>query len=85
VIILDTNVLSELMRSSGQLSVVKWLDQQPRTSIWTTSVTALEIQYGLRILAAGRRRTALMAAFEQLISKEMDGRIAPFDSATPVS
>ena len=80
-IILDTNVLSELMRSSGQLSVVKWLDQQPRTSIWTTSVTAMEIQYGLRILAAGRRRTALMAAFEQLISKEMDGRIAPFDSA----
>jgi toxin FitB len=81
VIILDTNVLSELMRPSGNAAVVRWLDRQPRISIWTTSITVLEIQYGLQILATGRKRSALSAAFERLISEKMDARIAPFDSA----
>jgi predicted nucleic acid-binding protein len=81
VIILDTNVLSELMRSSADSTVVEWLDRQPRSSIWTTSITMLEIRYGLQILATGRKRSALMTAFERLVSEKMDGRIAPFDSA----
>jgi predicted nucleic acid-binding protein len=81
VIVLDTNVLSELMRSFADPAVVAWLDRQPRTSIWTTSITVLEIRYGLQILATGRRRSALMSAFERLVSEKMDGRIAPFDSA----
>jgi predicted nucleic acid-binding protein len=81
VIILDTNVLSELMRSSADSTVVEWLDRQPRTSIWITSITMLEIRYGLQILATGRKRSALMTAFERLVSEKMDGRIAPFDSA----
>lgn len=80
-IILDTNVLSELMRSSADSTVVEWLDRQPRTSIWITSITMLEIRYGLQILATGRKRSALMTAFERLVSEKMDGRIAPFDSA----
>ena len=80
-IVLDTNVLSELMRSFADPAVVAWLDRQPRTSIWTTSITVLEIRYGLQILATGRRRSALMSAFERLVSEKMDGRIAPFDSA----
>ena len=80
-IILDTNVLSELMRSSADSTVVEWLDRQPRSSIWTTSITMLEIRYGLQILATGRKRSALMTAFERLVSEKMDGRIAPFDSA----
>jgi len=81
VIVLDTNVLSELMRPSADLAVVEWLDRQPRTSIWTTSITVLEIRYGLQILATGRKRSALMAAFERLVAEKMDGRIASFDSA----
>ena len=80
-IVLDTNVLSELMRPSADLAVVEWLDRQPRTSIWTTSITVLEIRYGLQILATGRKRSALMAAFERLVAEKMDGRIASFDSA----
>jgi len=77
-IILDTNVLSALMRHVPDQNVVAWLDQQPRTSVWTTSVTVFEVRFGLQILAAGKRRTALTEAFEQLLER-MGQRIATFD------
>jgi len=79
-IILDTNVLSALMLPSRDRTVVNWLDQQPRTSVWICSVTVLEIRYGLQILAPGRRRSALTAMFENLVAHAIEGRIAPFDS-----
>lgn len=77
-IILDTNVLSALMRQVPDQKVVAWLDQQARTSVWTTSVTVLEIQFGLQILAAGRRRALLSAAFEELLAR-LGHRVAGFD------
>jgi toxin FitB len=80
VIILDTNVLSALMRRIPDLEVVAWLDRQARTSIWTTSVTVLEIQFGLRILVTGRRRTLLNQVFEELLEK-IGQRVAAFDAA----
>ncbi len=57
------------MRRVPDQSVLDWLDQQPRTSVWTTSVTILEVRLGLQILAAGRRRTALTEAFDELLQK----------------
>lgn len=78
-IILDTNVLSALMQESPDRKVVRWLDGEPRTSVWTTSVTVLEVQFGLEILAAGRKKTCLMEAFDALLEK-MNRRIAPFDA-----
>src|SRR5271157_2279030 len=78
-IILDTNVLSALMRQAPDPPVVNWLDQQPRTSIWTTSVTVLEVRYGLQIMAAGKRRTLLMEGFEALLDK-LGHRVAAFDA-----
>lgn len=78
-IVLDTNVLSALMRQTPDPQVVVWLDQQPRTSIWTTSITLLEIRFGLQILPAGKRRTTLMQAFEALLEKISD-RVASFDA-----
>jgi toxin FitB len=78
--ILDTNVLSALMHQRPDKNVVVWLDHQPRTSIWTTSITVLEIQFGLQIMAAGKRRSALLQAFEALLD-QMDRRVAPFDAA----
>lgn len=78
-IILDTNVLSALMRQTPDQEVIAWLDQQPRTSIWTTSVTLLEVRFGLQIMATGRRRALLMQAFETLLEK-MGHRIAAFDT-----
>jgi len=80
VIILDTNVLSALMRQLPDQKVVAWLDHQSRTSIWTTSVTVLEIQFGLQIVAAGRRRTLLSQAFEELLAR-IGQRVTTFDVA----
>lgn len=77
-IILDTNVLSALMRQTPDPSVVAWLDQQPRLSIWTTSVTVLEVRFGLQIMASGKRRSAVLQAFESLLDK-IGQRVVPFD------
>jgi toxin FitB len=82
-IVLDRNVLSTLMRQSPDAKVVAWLDKQPRTSIWTTPVTILEIRFGLQIMATGKRRTLLLETFETVLEK-MGRRIAPFDDAAAV-
>lgn len=79
-IILDTNVLSALMRQTPDQHVIEWLDRQPRTSIWTTAVTILEIRFGLQIMAAGKRRLLLIQAFETAL-EAMGNRIASFDAA----
>jgi toxin FitB len=79
-IVLDTNVLSALMRPVPDADVVDWLDQQPQSSIWTTSITVIEIRFGLQIMAAGKRRSALLQAFDVLLEK-IDQRVAAFDIA----
>jgi hypothetical protein len=80
-IVLDTNVISELMHKIADTRVVSWLDRQPRTSVWTTSVTVMEIQYGLQILPEGKRRTLMTATFDKILTDQIGGRIAAFDSA----
>jgi len=79
-IILDTNVLSALMLQTPDRGVVAWLDKQSRTSVWTTSITVLEIRFGLQIMAAGKRRSTLIHAFEILLEK-IGNRVVPFDVA----
>ena len=79
-IILDTNVLSALMRQVPDQNIVIWLDQQPRTSVWITSVTVFEVWFGLQILAVGKRRTMLTEAFEELLAK-IAQRVLTFDVA----
>jgi predicted nucleic acid-binding protein len=79
-IVLDTNVLSALMRETPDEKVVAWLDRQPRTSIWTTAITVLEVRFGLQILAHGKRRTLLMQAFDSLLDR-MGQRVIAFDTA----
>lgn len=79
-IVLDTNVLSAIMRQAPETRVIAWLDKQPRTSVWTTSVTILEIRFALQIMATGKRRSLLLEAFETVLEK-MGHRIAPFDDA----
>jgi predicted nucleic acid-binding protein len=68
-IILDTNVLSALMRDVPDVKVASWLDQQPGTSIWTTSITMFEIQIGLQIMPVGKKKTALSEEFERLLDQ----------------
>ena len=79
-IILDTNVLSALMQQAPNRNVIDWLDNQPRTSVWTTSVTVLEIRFGLQVMPLGKRRLLLMHAFEQILVEQLGQRVAPFDS-----
>lgn len=79
-IILDTNVLSALMRQPPDKNVVGWLDQQPRTSIWTTSITVLEVRFGLQIMPGGKRRSVLIEAFEGVLDK-IGHRVVSFDVA----
>lgn len=76
--ILDTNVLSALMHVTPDKNVVAWLDRRPRTSIWITSITVLEIRFGLQSVPGGKRRSALIQSFQELLDK-IDHRVVPFD------
>ena len=78
-ILLDTNVLSALMRREPEEEVVAWLDTQPRESVWTTSITIFEVALGLELLAAGRRRRMLEETFAEVIEQDLEDRIAGFD------
>ena len=82
-IILDTNVLSGLMRERPDTKVITWLDAQPRTSIWTTSVTVLEIRFGLQIMAMGKKKSLLTQAFQSLL-ESIGHQIAAFDDGAAV-
>lgn len=78
-IVLDSNVLSALMRPDHDAIVADWLDSQPRSSIWTTSVTVLELRSGIRLLPKGKRRDALNQGLNRLITDLLQRRILAFD------
>jgi len=80
-ILLDTCVISALMRPQDNRAVVAWLDRQSSVSIWTTAITVLEIRFGLLAMPRGRRRAKFEQAFAGLIQQDLDGRIAAFDLA----
>jgi predicted nucleic acid-binding protein len=82
VIILDTNVLSALMRTTPERAVVGWLDRQPADSIWLTSITVFEARFGLALLPKGRRRTALERAFDRVLDEDLSNRVLDFDQAS---
>ena len=74
-IILDTNVLSELMRSQPHPGVVAWVAAQPRATLYTTSVNKAEILYGIAALPEGQRRTALAVAAEAMFTEDLVNRV----------
>jgi hypothetical protein len=78
-ILLDTNVLSAMMRVTGEPAVERWFDAQPPESVWTTTITIFEICFGLTLLTPGRRRDRLCDAFDRAIDEVLDGRVLPFD------
>jgi len=81
VIILDTNVLSALMRAGPDPTVVAWLDRQPAESVWITSITLFETRFVMALLPSGRRRQALESAFDQMLNEDLENRVLDFDSA----
>ncbi len=79
-IILDTNVLSELMRAKPSPRVVAWVAKQPAIELFTTSITEAEIFYGIELLSRGKRREGLLAAAEAMFSEDLAGRVLGFES-----
>ena len=77
--ILDTNVLSALMRATPDAEVIGWLDQQPMQSVWITTITLFEARFGLALLAPGRRRREIEKAFALVLNEDLEGRVLEFD------
>ncbi len=78
-IVLDTNVLSELFRPAPERRVSTWLEQQPPGSVFTTTVTQAEILFGIRVLPDGKRRRALAEAAQGVFNEVFEERLLPFD------
>ena len=80
-IVLDTNVVSELMRPGPAETVLQWMANQPSAELFTTTITQAAILFGLAVLPEGRRRSGLLAAAEAMFDVDFAGRILPFDIA----
>jgi len=79
VILLDTNVISALIRPEPDQAIMSWLDIQPPESMWTTSISVYELRFGVELLAVGRRRQLLEEGLDKLLQEDFDGRVIPFD------
>jgi len=77
--ILDTNVLSELMRPKPSVRVVAWIAKQPTIELFTTAITEAEIFYGIQLLTKGKRQEELLAAAEAMFAEDFAGRIFGFE------
>jgi hypothetical protein len=77
--LVDTNVLSAMMRIAVEPAVEQWFDAQSPESVWTTAITVFEIRFGLALLAPGRRRDRLHDAFDIAIDDILGARVLPFD------
>ncbi len=78
---LDTNVVSELMRQEPDDAVVQWVDRYPADEVYITAVTAAELSYGVARLPAGQRKDILAAMVSELLTEDLHGQILPFGSA----
>ena len=80
-IVLDTNVVSAMMRRDVDAKVRDWLDSLPPESIWVTTITIFEVRFGIEVLAKGRRRQQLEDDFIQAIAEDFQGRVLDLDQA----
>ena len=78
-ILLDTNILSELMRPVPDPAVERWFAAQPDASLFISAITEAELRYGAALLPGGKRRSALTAEIDGMLEEDFDGRILPFD------
>ena len=78
-ILLDTNVVSALMKRLAVPLLSGWLDVQLPTDLWTTSISVFEIRFGLTVLPDSRRRRSLEAAFDAVLLEDLAGRVASLD------
>jgi len=79
VIILDTNVVSEILRPAPAPQVVAWMAEQTGSDLFITAITEAELRHGVALLPAGRRRKALSQLIDEILEKDFRGRVLPFD------
>ncbi len=83
-ILLDTNVLSELMRAKPAPEVLAWIDAQSSDELFTSSITVAEILYGVARMADGKRKEGLLQLATLMFEEDFAGRILPFDTDAAV-
>ena len=83
-LVLDTNVISELMKFEPDRQLIAWLDAQSTDSVWTTSISVFEIRFGLEILPSGKRKKALQDAFDAMLGEELSDHVLDFDRVAAV-
>ena len=83
-IVLDTNVISELSRRVPDPGVLSWLDSLAVSDVATTAITAAELRYGVARLPDGRRKRELTGMIEGILTEDFHGRILPFDERSSV-
>jgi len=79
-IILDTNVVSELMKPAPSKQVREWLGRLSRFGVFVTAITEAELLFGVELLPEGKRRSALQLAIAAMLAEDFAGRVLPFDS-----
>lgn len=84
-IILDTNVVSELMRAEPDAGVLGWADRQVSATLFVTTITLAEIRSGIAAVPAGRRAEALRTMFEERIRPLFGNRVLDFDEAASIA
>ena len=80
-IVVDTNVVSELTRLTPAPAVMAWFSEQDPAALFLTAVSEAELRAGVAILPAGRRRDRLATEVDTMVEQDFAGRVLPFDSA----
>lgn len=83
-IVVDTNVISELTRYVPDPGVLSWLDELPVGELATTAVTAAELRYGAAGLPSGHRKRELTVAISGLLNEDFYGKVLPFDERAAI-
>lgn len=78
-ILADTNVLSEIISRRPSEAVLRWIDDQPRQYLFTTTISMAEMMHGLAALPEGRRQAYLSRSIERIFTEDFQGRVLPFD------
>ena len=80
-ILLDTNVISEPLKLTGDVGVLTWIDAQIIETLYLSTISLAELRFGIAALTPGKRRDTLHTSLEQRILPLFAGRILPFDAA----
>jgi toxin FitB len=82
--ILDTNVVSELLRPKPDARVLAWVSTQPPNEFFITTITEAELRYGVAALPSGKRKTTLIKVVDAVLQEDFEHRILPFDSSAAI-